>query len=185
MRWKDHPKKPVNARHYQHYCAGAYNFTPPGRKQLSDKELQAQAEKAYDNGTMGEKQYRIVREHMGQCLATKYKTCRRAFREYDQDCSGTIDRHEVRKLFEFNGYSETAADRFFNQMDTDRNGTVEFNNFIDVFAPYIQQSDEMKDYKNISTTMKIHYNEAVLQENKSAEDPGELAEAWVYNVEPH
>jgi len=54
-------------------------------------------------------------------------------------------------------------------MDADHNGTVEFDNFIHVFAPFIQPETETKglgDYKDIKTTMQLYHNDAVLHENK-------------------
>lgn len=162
LRWQDHPKKPINAQHYRNYCACMYDFAPPPRKQ---------APEGYIAGIMPSKQFDQVKEHLGSVMATKYKTCRRAFRLYDENCSGTVDRGECRQLFEAHGYNQTSADRFFNRMDADHNGTVEFDNFIHVFAPFIQPETETKglgDYKDIKSTMTLYHNDAVLHENKCA-----------------
>jgi len=160
---QDHPKKPVNAQHYQNYAACMYDFAPPPRKQATD---------GYKAGMMPQKQYDQVKEHLGAVMANKYKTCRRAFRLYDENCSGTVDRDECRQLFEYHGYNEASADRFFNRMDEDDNGTVEFDNFIHVFAPFIQPETEtsgLGDYKDMKSTAHLYHNITALQENRSAE----------------
>lgn len=167
---REHPKKVVSPKHYTHYCAGIYDFVPDSRPVESCKE---ENEKAYDKGMMTKTQYDTVREHLGTTLATKYRTCRQAFRMYDEDCTGDISRREVRKLFEYHGYTTTSADRFFNHMDNDRSGAIEYKNFTDTFAPYIQPTeDQQGGYKGIFSTTQLYHNTVVLQENRDEEGFG-------------
>lgn len=187
LKFLDRPKKPVSKSHYEHYCAGV--FAPVEAVAVTAEDMTAINKRAYEAGTMTSDQYHKVKEHLGSVLATKYRTCRRAFRMYDENCSGSIDRTEVRKLFQYHGYNQTAADRFFNHMDSGQDGIIEFNEFIDVFAPYIQPVDDLPDYKDVQSTMQLYHNEIVLNENKSEEEQAkfdpDLHDGIIGNVAVH
>lgn len=160
----DKPKRPIGKAHYEHYCAGVFDFDVEQPAKVCQIAEEKRGRKA---GKMSEDEYYKVREHLGHTLASKFKTCRRAFRLYDDDHSGSIGRPEVRKLFHYNGYGEKAADRFFNKMDADGSGIVAYDEFIDVFAHYIQPTDDLKDYSTICSVSSLAHNGNVLKINKA------------------
>lgn len=99
--------------------------------------------------------------HVGQKAYEKYKTVYGAFRFVDRDINNKVDRFEVRNFFRNYGSNTYVADRFFDTMDTKRQGKVDFGDFQDKFARFVQpgyhparpEDDNKKYHKtNIQTT---------------------------------
>lgn len=66
-------------------------------------------------------------------IMEKYKE---AFKSFDTDGSGTIDRNELRGVLE-NGdqhFSEAELDKFLNEADTDGDGTIDYDEFCAMMA---------------------------------------------------
>lgn len=75
---------------------------------------------------------------LGPALGRKFGTIRRAFRVVDTDHSGAVSREETREFFRNFGFLDPApADEFFDAMDADGGGIVDYREFQKVFAPYI------------------------------------------------
>lgn len=83
----------------------------------------------------------MVREvcgHIGEKAAAKHKNLRGAFRFVDRDFDAKVDRYEVRNFFRNYGSKTKLADRFFDAMDVGRTGKIDFHDFKEFFAPYIE-----------------------------------------------
>ena len=57
---------------------------------------------------------------------------RNCFLEFDKDGNGTIDRSELKKVFKELGksFSDQELQRMIDMMDTDKSGTVNYEEFI-------------------------------------------------------
>mmetsp|Transcript_108399 Transcript_108399/g.203440 ORF Transcript_108399/g.203440 Transcript_108399/m.203440 type:complete len:481 (-) Transcript_108399:142-1584(-) len=81
---------------------------------------------------------------LGPALGRKFRTIRRAFRDVDTDHSNTVDRDETREFFRNFGFIEPGpADEFFDAMDSDGGGLVDYREFQKVFAPYIYGKSDL------------------------------------------
>lgn len=81
---------------------------------------------------------------LGPALGRKFRTIRRAFRDVDTDHSNTVDRAETREFFRNFGFIDPGpADEFFDTMDSDGGGTVDYREFQKVFAPYIYGKSDL------------------------------------------
>jgi Ca2+-binding EF-hand superfamily protein len=79
-----------------------------------------------------------ISDHIGGKACSKYNTIAQAFRCIDRDLDNQVDRYEVRSLFRYYGSSTKMADRFFDTLDKGGEGKIDFNDFKEMFAPYIQ-----------------------------------------------
>jgi len=57
---------------------------------------------------------------------------RGCFREFDTNCDGTIDRQELDNVFKSMGkqFSKEELDRMISLVDTDKSGTLDYEEFI-------------------------------------------------------
>lgn len=92
--------------------------------------------------------------HVGQKALEKYKSVYSAFRFVDRDNDNKVDRFEVRNFFRNYGSNTYVADRFFDTMDTKRQGKIAFGDFQDKFAMFVQPGyhparpeDDSKQYQ--------------------------------------
>lgn len=68
----------------------------------------------------------------------KFRNVKDAFRLLDTDKSGKVDRMEMREFFEQFNLSSASADLFFDNMNPDENGELDFAVFMDRFGTVIQ-----------------------------------------------
>jgi Ca2+-binding EF-hand superfamily protein len=81
---------------------------------------------------------RSVCEAIGLKAAQKFSTVRQAFRYLDADHDGKISRSEMQYFFRAYNFAGDTADRFFNKLDHDNSGEVEYAEFMKYVAPYVQ-----------------------------------------------
>jgi len=81
-----------------------------------------------------EKMLRVVTEK----AAVKWRKARECFRYVDADLMGFVTRDEVRRFLGHFGLPNYVADTLFRQLDLDKDGKVDYREFVDYFSPYIQ-----------------------------------------------
>jgi Ca2+-binding EF-hand superfamily protein len=67
----------------------------------------------------------------------KFKTVREAFRFVDSDQDGHVDQEEMRYFFRAYDIPPYVADRFFEFLDVEKKGELEYDYFINYFKPYV------------------------------------------------
>jgi len=85
-----------------------------------------------------EQELRMICEQIGVKAAQKFGTVRQAFRYLDADHDGKISRSEMRYFFRAYNFNEDIADRFYDMLDRDRSGELEYGEFMKFVAPYVQ-----------------------------------------------
>lgn len=131
------------------------NFAPPSRASYASSDFRKTASEL---GPMKENEYKNVKDHLGDIMGSRFKHVRDAFRHYDGESKGNIDRDELRQVFRCYGYDRVTADKFFNRMDSDKTGYVCLANFRDAFQPYIRPPCELKSYEGLTSTSHQHFN---------------------------
>jgi len=71
--------------------------------------------------------------------SSKFKTVREAFRFVDADRDGHVDKEEMRYFFRSYGFSPQVSDCFFDFLDTDGSGEIDYDDFVKYFWPHIVQ----------------------------------------------
>jgi Ca2+-binding EF-hand superfamily protein len=80
---------------------------------------------------------------LGNAAWKRFKTVKACFSLCDQDYTGRISREEMRSVFRRLHYrDDNLADRFFDLLDVDRAGYVEYDEVATLLAPYIQPGFE-------------------------------------------
>jgi len=90
------------------------------------------------DGDLDDNMMHMVCDHVGGKASQKFRTVKDAFRGVEIDFANRVDRSEVRNFFRNYGSKTKLADKFFDRLDPQRSGFVDFNEFRDCFAPYIQ-----------------------------------------------
>jgi Ca2+-binding EF-hand superfamily protein len=72
--------------------------------------------------------------HISDRLVTKYKSVREAFRCLDTNGDHTIDKTEMRTFMRNFGLSQRRSDVFFDALDVDRSGQIDYGEFTSLFA---------------------------------------------------
>jgi len=85
-----------------------------------------------------DQELRTICEEIGFKAAQKFGTVREAFRYLDADHDGSISKSEMEYFFRAYNYPSSTADRFFNKLDKDGSGFVEYGEFMKFVAPYVQ-----------------------------------------------
>eukprot|EP00930_Biecheleria_cincta_P083530 TRINITY_DN73097_c0_g1_i1.p1 TRINITY_DN73097_c0_g1~~TRINITY_DN73097_c0_g1_i1.p1 ORF type:complete len:606 (-),score=100.55 TRINITY_DN73097_c0_g1_i1:44-1861(-) len=80
---------------------------------------------------------RRVLEQISVKAAEKFTTVRAALRNLDADLNGTIDREELRVFFRTYGLSDKVADEFFDHLDTEQVGELDYGFFTNFIRPYL------------------------------------------------
>jgi len=109
-----------------------------------------------------ERELRLVCEQIGQKASQKFRTARDAFRYVDSDKDGKVTRSEMRYFFLAYNFPKVVADRFFDHMDRDNSGEVDFQEFINFLGPYIQPAhtsdayaDDEEPRSNMNTAPRV------------------------------
>lgn len=87
---------------------------------------------------MEDEMVKMVCDHIGEKAAAKHKNLQGAFRFVDRDFDAKVDRYEVRNFFRNYGSKTKLADRFFDRIDVEKEGKIDFHKFKEFFAPYIE-----------------------------------------------
>lgn len=142
--------------------SGKYSpaFAPPYRGSYASSDFRKTPSEL---GQLKEHEYNNVKDHLGEIMGSKFKNVRDAFRHYDGESKGNIDRDELRHVFRCYGYDRVTADKFFNRMDADRSGCICLSNFRDAFQSYIRPPCEVTGYQGIVPTSKQHFNSHTLK----------------------
>ncbi|CAE8640235.1 unnamed protein product [Polarella glacialis] len=121
---------------------------PQSARSVRPQSARAARPAAYDPEHMEElrrreklnrdREWQVMCDMVGHKAATKYKTVNQAFRLIDTDHDGVVEKIELRVLFQKFHLTEAASDRFFDLMDLDGNGYVDFHELTQVIGPYIQ-----------------------------------------------
>jgi len=87
-------------------------------------------------------------------LRNRYRakaSLRKVFRYVDEDHSGSIDRRELETLLEFTGakVESSTIEALFEKFDDDKNGTFEYDEFIDLIFPDSAREYEFPDESTI------------------------------------
>jgi Ca2+-binding EF-hand superfamily protein len=69
--------------------------------------------------------------------SSKFKTVREAFRFVDADRDGHVDKEELRYFFRSYGFGPQVSDGFFDFLDVDGSGELNYDDFINYFRPHI------------------------------------------------
>lgn len=80
-------------------------------------------------------------------LVTKYKTLREAFRVVDLDKDGTVSKEEVRVFMRNFGISKNQAESFFDRLDADKSGALQYGEFVDLFKESVVDKSILPDEK--------------------------------------
>lgn len=80
----------------------------------------------------------MVCEQIGLKAAQKFSTVRQAFRYLDSDHDGRISRSEMQYFFRAYNFPAQIADKFYDRLDRDGSGEVEYSEFMKYIAPYVQ-----------------------------------------------
>eukprot|EP00397_Hematodinium_sp_SG-2012_P009167 GEMP01009243.1.p1 GENE.GEMP01009243.1~~GEMP01009243.1.p1 ORF type:complete len:545 (+),score=80.84 GEMP01009243.1:39-1673(+) len=84
------------------------------------------------------KEFRLLRDEVGHKVALKFRRVRDAFRFVDADKDGIISRTEIRHFFRTLNIDEARADRFFDSLDVNGSGEVDYLEFKKFFGAIIQ-----------------------------------------------
>jgi Ca2+-binding EF-hand superfamily protein len=76
-------------------------------------------------------------EFIGRKAMEKFSNAREAFRYVDCNGDGSISRREMRYFFRAFNLSETEADKFFDHMDGDVSGEVDYHEFVCLLGPFL------------------------------------------------
>jgi len=120
---------------------------PDAAPELKDKEMK-----------------KVVRE-LGEAFGKKYKTAFQAFRQMDSDSSGSLTRDEVREFFGKFNFGQTLADRFFDCLDQNDDGDIDYREFQSHFSPYIVKGYDGKAWGQRAAP-EISVNERLLAPKK-------------------
>lgn len=77
-------------------------------------------------------------ELIGTKAAQRFRSVQECFRFLDQDHNGLISRSEMREFCHVLNISREFADRFFDMLDVNRRGEIDFPELAPIFGPYIQ-----------------------------------------------
>jgi len=81
---------------------------------------------------------RIIINNVCHSVSQKHNSLHLAFRRFDGNHDGTVSRDEVRKFFRNHGYpSANLADQFFDYLDADRIGFIDFSEFQSYFGTFV------------------------------------------------
>jgi len=108
-------------------------------------------------------------DHIGGKASQKHRTVQGAMRAIDRDADNKIDRFEVRNFFRNYGSKTKLADRFFEAIDVNREGKIDFGEFQDKFSPFIQPGyhppkpgeDQKQFYKDAKWGQSLYEREAL------------------------
>lgn len=99
----------------------------------------ARSVSASDRGVkLHERQLRTMCEEIGLKASQKFRTVREAFRHVDSDKDGSISRSEMRYFFLAYNFPRAEADKFFDYLDKDGSGEVDYDEFVSLVGPFIQ-----------------------------------------------
>jgi Ca2+-binding EF-hand superfamily protein len=85
----------------------------------------------------------MICEQIGIKAAQKFNTVREAFRYLDADHDGKISRSEMQYFFRAYNFTNQTADLFFDRLDGDGSGEVEYSEFMKYIAPYVQPENNV------------------------------------------
>jgi len=88
--------------------------------------------------TKEEREMKKILELLSAKAAQKFNTVRAAMRFLDADRSGAVDRSEVRYFFRAYDFSNEIADKFFEHLDYDLKGELDYTYFVNFLRPYLQ-----------------------------------------------
>mmetsp|Transcript_90247 Transcript_90247/g.159809 ORF Transcript_90247/g.159809 Transcript_90247/m.159809 type:complete len:613 (+) Transcript_90247:53-1891(+) len=89
-----------------------------------------------------DRELRMVCEQIGLKAAQKFNTVREAFRYLDADHDGKISRGEIHYFFRAYNIPSHIADRFFDKLDRDGSGEVDYGEITKYLARYIQSDND-------------------------------------------
>jgi Ca2+-binding EF-hand superfamily protein len=84
-----------------------------------------------------EEERRWILKQIESKAGTKFKTVREAFRFVDSDKDGHVDIEEMRYFFRAYDIPSFVADRFFDYLDVEKKGELDYDFFLDFFKPYV------------------------------------------------
>jgi Ca2+-binding EF-hand superfamily protein len=78
--------------------------------------------------------------NIGETMKARHGDCRSAFKRVATSHKDCVTRGDVQKLFRNYGYGES-ADQFFDRLDGDKTGAVDYTSFQKIFAKHVDQAD--------------------------------------------
>jgi len=88
--------------------------------------------------TKEERAMKEVLQLVSQKAAQKFSTIRGALRHLDSDCDGTVDRSEIRYFFRAYDFPDHVADKFFDYLDEDKKGELDYGFFVSFIRPFLE-----------------------------------------------
>lgn len=125
-------------------------------------------------------------------VQTQYKTVLKAFREFDRDKSGAIDRDECRELFKKFHLPASALDKVFDHIDTDNSNEITFAEFKTHFGPIIQPHigthvtnfHHVNDYGTRFSPVSNNYEEVSSKQNPLSSRDHQNVMPWMKKEDP-
>lgn len=113
----------------------------------------------------------VAFKSIGEMAAQRFATARRAFRKLDSDHNGRITREEIHTYLRNYGW-EHVTDKLFDSLDRDRSGFLNFQEFQEKVAPYIQPSHPHSCYKPSRRSLSLTNRDVSGKGLKLAEEIG-------------
>jgi len=85
-----------------------------------------------------EREMKVILQLISEKAAQKFNSIRSALRHLDADCDGNVDRSEVRHFFRGYNFTEEVADRFFEYLDKEKRGMLDYAKFVNFIRPFLE-----------------------------------------------
>lgn len=85
-----------------------------------------------------ERELKVIMQKISEKAAQKFGTVRQALRHLDADCDGTVDRSEIRYFFRAYDFDERVADKFFDYMDVQKKGEIDYADIVNFLRPFVE-----------------------------------------------
>lgn len=82
--------------------------------------------------------FQALLELVGAKAAARFSSLQQCFRNLDSDSNGKVEVDEIRRLLRIFHMPESAADQFFEHLDTEKTGSLDFQVVADVIGSYIK-----------------------------------------------
>eukprot|EP00441_Pelagodinium_beii_P027154 CAMPEP_0197660956 /NCGR_PEP_ID=MMETSP1338-20131121/51160_1 /TAXON_ID=43686 ORGANISM="Pelagodinium beii, Strain RCC1491" /NCGR_SAMPLE_ID=MMETSP1338 /ASSEMBLY_ACC=CAM_ASM_000754 /LENGTH=594 /DNA_ID=CAMNT_0043238419 /DNA_START=7 /DNA_END=1791 /DNA_ORIENTATION=- len=126
--------------------------------------------------TKEERQMKEVLQLVSLKAAQKFSTIRGALRHLDSDCDGTVDRSEIRYFFRAYDFPEHVADQFFEYLDEEQKGELDYGFFVSFIRPFLEGAINGNPVTARDLTAQPGAPDSVFEEMISSVDDSELVQ---------
>lgn len=159
----------------QSACSSRISEAPSVRTEprpLSSRPSSAPSRRVVVDQREQKRAFTAMCDLIGSKASARFRTVNQCFRNMDQDCDGLVTRSEVQELFRSFHLPEDFANRFFELMDIDRSGGIDYRELQRIIGPYIQPGywlDVPKPLYAASPRATVVRQEPISEENKMRE----------------